>query len=85
MTRLRAAAGTLLFLVLAPGVVAGVVPWLLTGWDGTAPGWLQGAGWVMLSVGAAVLLEAFARFVIEGIGTPAPAAPTERLVVGGLY
>ena len=25
------------------------------------------------------------RFVVEGIGTPAPVAPTERLVVGGLY
>jgi len=24
-------------------------------------------------------------FVIEGVGTPAPVAPTERLVVGGLY
>jgi protein-S-isoprenylcysteine O-methyltransferase Ste14 len=31
------------------------------------------------------VLEAFARFVIEGVGTPAPAAPTEKLVVGGLY
>jgi hypothetical protein len=29
--RFRAAAGTLLFLVVAPGVVAGLVPWLLTG------------------------------------------------------
>ena len=33
----------------------------------------------------AVLLHAFARFVVEGIGTPAPVAPTEHLVVGGLY
>ncbi len=32
-----------------------------------------------------VLLHAFARFVVEGLGTPAPIAPTERLVVGGLY
>lgn len=32
-----------------------------------------------------MLLHAFARFVVEGIGTPAPVAPTERLVVGGLY
>ena len=30
-------------------------------------------------------LHAFARFVLEGGGTPAPVAPTERLVVGGLY
>jgi protein-S-isoprenylcysteine O-methyltransferase Ste14 len=33
----------------------------------------------------AFLLAAFARFVIEGMGTPAPVAPTERLVVGGAY
>lgn len=32
-----------------------------------------------------MLVHAFARFVIEGLGTPAPVAPTERLVVGGLY
>jgi len=25
------------------------------------------------------------RFVVEGEGSPAPAVPTERLVVGGLY
>ena len=31
------------------------------------------------------LLHAFARFVSEGEGTPAPVAPTQRLVVGGLY
>jgi protein-S-isoprenylcysteine O-methyltransferase Ste14 len=84
--RFRAAAGTLLFLVVAPGVVAGLVPWLLTGWHATAVSvWLQVLGWVVVAVGAAVLLEAFARFVIEGVGTPAPPAPTEKLVVGGLY
>jgi len=32
-----------------------------------------------------VLVHAFVRFVVEGAGTPAPVAPTERLVVGGLY
>jgi protein-S-isoprenylcysteine O-methyltransferase Ste14 len=30
-------------------------------------------------------VHAFARFVSEGLGTPAPVAPTEHLVVGGLY
>jgi len=30
-------------------------------------------------------MYAFARFVSEGAGTPAPVAPTQRLVVGGLY
>ena len=28
---------------------------------------------------------AFVRFVTEGSGTPAPVAPTQHLVVGGLY
>jgi protein-S-isoprenylcysteine O-methyltransferase Ste14 len=59
---------------------------LLTGWHATGvPVWLQVLGWVVVVIGAAVLLEAFARFVIEGAGTPAPPAPTETLVVGGLY
>jgi protein-S-isoprenylcysteine O-methyltransferase Ste14 len=86
MSRIRAAAGSLVFLVLAPGVVAGVVPWALTGWDSTdPPAALVALGAVLLAAGVAVLLHAFARFVFEGIGTPAPLAPTERLVVGGLY
>jgi protein-S-isoprenylcysteine O-methyltransferase Ste14 len=83
---MRPAAGSILFLAIAPGIVAGVVPWLLTGWDSMdPPTWLQALGWVAIAAGAAVLLEAFARFVVEGIGTPAPVAPTEKLVVGGLY
>jgi protein-S-isoprenylcysteine O-methyltransferase Ste14 len=84
--RLTAALGSLVFLVVAPGVMAGLVPWLLTGWDSTGPPrglvWLGGA---LIVAGSAVLLNAFARFVVEGSGTPAPIAPTERLVVGGLY
>jgi protein-S-isoprenylcysteine O-methyltransferase Ste14 len=43
------------------------------------------AGGVLIAVGTAFLLHAFARFVVEGLGTPAPVAPTERLVVGGVY
>jgi protein-S-isoprenylcysteine O-methyltransferase Ste14 len=84
--RLRAAAGTVVFLVLAPGVVAGLVPWLLTGWDAhdTWVG-LRVVGLVLIVAGSACLLEAFARFVVEGLGTPAPIAPTQQLVVGGLY
>ncbi|HEU6445487.1 MAG TPA: methyltransferase [Gaiellaceae bacterium] len=82
----RAAAGSALFFVLAPGVVAGLIPWWLTGWEREelwAP--LRVVGGALLVVGLAVLLHAFARFVVEGLGTPAPVAPTEHLVVGGLY
>jgi protein-S-isoprenylcysteine O-methyltransferase Ste14 len=81
-----AAVGSAIFLALAPGVVAGVVPWLVTGWESKHPPLaLQILGALLIATGAAVLVEAFARFVIEGIGTPAPVAPTQRLVVGGLY
>ena len=39
----------------------------------------------MIGPGLGALLWASGRFVVEGIGTPAPVAPTERLVVGGAY
>ena len=89
MRRTAAAAGSTLFFAIAPGAVAGLVPWWLTGWQVRGPlaHWapLRVAGLIMLILGAIVLVQAFARFVAEGHGTPAPAAPTERLVVGGLY
>jgi len=80
--------GTAIFLVVAPGTTAVLIPWLLTGWSGRVPplpGALRLAGLGLVIAGAVVLLAAFARFVAEGRGTPAPIAPTERLVVGGLY
>jgi len=84
-----AAAGSAAFFVLAPGVVAGLVPWWLTGWQvrQPLPYWapLRVAGAALVAAGTSVLVHAFVRFVVEGIGTPAPVAPTERLVVGGLY
>ena len=81
------ALGTFVFFVAAPGTTAGLVPWLITGWDGSAPGWdaadllgvLVGLG------GLAMVVACFVRFVREGRGTPAPTAPTQELVVGGLY
>jgi protein-S-isoprenylcysteine O-methyltransferase Ste14 len=85
-----AAAGSTVFFFLAPGIVAGLVPWLISGWDVRWP--LSALAVALMSVGAAllvvvivVLIRAFARFVTEGRGTPAPVAPTERLVVGGEY
>jgi protein-S-isoprenylcysteine O-methyltransferase Ste14 len=85
--RVRAAIGTAAFLVVAPGVVTGLVPWLITGWrpGSTRPAAMVVAGAVLTGAGCVVLLQAFGRFVLEGAGTPAPPAPTEQLVVGGLY
>jgi hypothetical protein len=63
--------------VLQPGVVAGLVPWWLTGWRVRHPfgGWapLRVAGVALLAASTLVLVQAFVRFV-EGVGTPAPIA-----------
>src|SRR3954454_13794940 len=84
--RLRAAVGSLLFLVVEPGVVAGLEPRALTGWKvAHPPPVVAVAGYAILAAGVAVLLHAFVRFVVEGVGTPAPVAPTRHLVIGGLY
>lgn len=86
MSGRRAALGSALFLVVAPGTVAGLVPWLLTGWESESWPWpLRVAGALLLGASVVALLSAFARFAREGIGTPAPVAPTQHLVVGGLY
>jgi protein-S-isoprenylcysteine O-methyltransferase Ste14 len=87
--RNAAATGSALFFTLAPGTVAGLVPWWLTGWRLRQPVayWLpvRAFGGLLIVVGAVVLVHAFTRFVVEGLGTPAPVAPTAHLVVGGLY
>ena len=87
--RRAAAIGTTVFFVVAPGVFAGLVPWLMTGYRFEEPiaGWLamRVVGGVLIGAGLLVLVPAFARFALEGLGTPAPVAPTRHLVVGGPY
>jgi protein-S-isoprenylcysteine O-methyltransferase Ste14 len=70
-----------------PGLVAGLIPyWMTGGWVGPgAPLMVQGAGIALLVAGIGVLADTVVRFVVEGRGTPFPAAPTNELVVGGLY
>jgi protein-S-isoprenylcysteine O-methyltransferase Ste14 len=85
--RLRSAAlGSALFFLVAPGVVVGVLPWWLTRWKLQPAAWpVRVAGLVLLVLALPVLVGAFARFVRDGLGTPAPVAPTEHLVVTGAY
>ena len=89
MRKQTAAAESMAFFALAPGVSAGVVPWLLTRWQvqEPLPYWppLRLVGVALITVGVLALAHAFARFVVEGRGTPAPIAPPAQLVVGGLY
>lgn len=83
----RAAVYTVVFFFLAPGANAGLVPWWITDWDRPAGevGALDVTGAALVLVGLVAVITCFARFVTEGAGTPAPPAPTESLVVGGLY
>jgi protein-S-isoprenylcysteine O-methyltransferase Ste14 len=89
MRKSAAVVGTTIFFFLAPGVVAGLVPWWITQWRFAAQPWdpppVRWIGWAVLCAGLAGLIECFARFAREGHGTPAPPLPTETLVVSGLY
>lgn len=81
--------GSSFFLLLAPGIVAGMVPWWISRWEMRPP--LLGftsfriVGVLLVVTGLPMLLDSFARFAIQGLGTPAPILPTRRLVVTGLY
>ena len=90
MHRTTAAVGSTIFFALAPGTLAGLIPWWLTGWHlrhTETAAWipLRVLGGALIAAGLIVLVAAFVRFVTEGIGTPAPVAPPEHLVVGGFY
>src|SRR5829696_8972607 len=90
MRRPTAAIGSAVFFLLAPGVVVGLIPWLLTGgWKvrEPLPYWapVRMLGALLVVAGLIALIRAFVRFVVEGFGTPAPVAAPERLVVGGVY
>ncbi len=89
MRRLPAVIGSAVFLIIAPGFVAGWMPWWISGWRMGPPlagvqlfRWL---GAILMAPGAAGLLDCFARFALQGGGTPAPVAPPQHLVVTGLY
>ena len=88
-TPARAILGSFVFFLAAPGVVAGLVPFALVGWTLQPP--LLGlpgeqlVGVLAVGVGLACLLDCFARFALEGRGTPAPVEQTEVLVASGPY
>ena len=81
--------GSALFFFIAPGTVAGVIPWWISRWHmsasffGIVP--LRALGISLIAAGLAVVVESFVRFALQGLGTPAPIAPAQRLVVSGLY
>jgi protein-S-isoprenylcysteine O-methyltransferase Ste14 len=89
MRRILAIVGSAIFLVVAPGIVAGYVPWRICRWHVEAPllgiSSLRLVGVLLIAAGLTVLLDSFARFALQGLGTPAPIFPTRHLVVSGLF
>jgi len=85
----RAIVGSIIFLFVAPGIVAGLIPWALSGYR-AEPAFLnlepfRWVGIALLVLGGMLLIETFARFALQGLGRPAPIAPTRTLVVTGSY
>ena len=87
--KVSAIIGSGVFLVIAPGFVAGVAPWWISRWR-FEPAFFglpvfRFAGGILIALGSIVLLDSFLRFALQGLGTPAPVFPTRHLVVTGLY
>jgi len=89
MRRTLAIVGSAIFLVIAPGIVAGYVPWWICRWHVGTPllgiSFFRVLGVLLVAAGLPVLLDSFARFALQGLGTPAPIFPTHHLVISGLF
>ena len=82
MTALR----SLLFLILAPGMVAGYIPLaLLRTGPRMETGILAYLALPLWILGGSMLLWSFWNFFREGRGTPAPVDPPKELVAVGFY
>ena len=78
---------TLLFTTLVPTTVAGWIPlWLREDSSVTDTPALRWLGILLIAAGVVIYLHtAFWGFALRGRGTPAPIAPTKKLVVDGLH
>src|SRR6202166_841759 len=89
MRRTAAVIGSALFFAVAPSSVAGLVPWWITHWEFRPPFFdlqaTRAVGILLIVAGLPGLVDSFARFALQGLGTPAPIAPPQHLVVTGLY
>src|SRR6266498_2951860 len=89
MRKVLAIIGSAVFLVIAPGFVAGLAPWWISRWRLAAPfpgmPLFRLGGGMSIALGCIGLLDSFVRFALQGLGTPAPVFPSRHLVVTGLY
>ena len=77
---------SLLFLLVAPGMVAGYIPLaLLRTGPQLETGVLAYLAFPLWLIGGVILLWSFWNFLHEGRGTPAPIDPPTELVAAGFY
>ncbi len=80
----------LLFTILQPGIVVGLIPYLIlrsTDKSFFPDVWTfrQYVGAFVLIPGVLILVSCILRFMTEGKGTISPLDPTKKLVIKGLY
>ena len=80
----------LVFTILQPGLVAGLIPFLLVRAENknfslNVPLFAGFAGSILMICGFFVLISCILRFAFEGKGTLSPFDPTRKLVIKGLY
>ena len=89
MQKTIAILGSAFFFVVAPCTLAGLIPWSITRWELRPPFFglelTRVIGVILILAGVPGLVDSFARFALQGLGTPAPIAPPRNLVVTGLY
>ena len=77
---------SLLFLIVAPGMVAGYIPLvLLRKGPQLETGVFAYLAFPFWLIGGVILLWSFWNFLIQGRGTPAPIDPPKELVAAGFY
>lgn len=77
---------SLLFLIVAPGMVTGYIPLaLLRRGPQLGTGFLAYLAFPLWVTGGSILLWSFWNFLIQGRGTPAPIDPPKELVATGFY
>src|SRR5262245_50409926 len=83
MRKATAVLGSALFFVVAPFLAAAVIPWWINRWE-FRPAFFdlqltRAIGVILIVAGVPGVVDSFARFALQGLGTPAPVAPP-RLV-----
>ncbi|HSA99587.1 MAG TPA: isoprenylcysteine carboxylmethyltransferase family protein [Anaerolineales bacterium] len=77
---------SLLFLIIAPGMVAGYIPLaFFRNGPQVETGLLAYLAFPLWLVGGVILLWSFWNFLVQGRGTPAPVDPPKELVATGFY